>query len=211
MKRLCIILFLIIFMILPLESKTLWKDINIYTSGAGLNIGDILVVDIEDISKLKFSMAMNDEKSFNISTSPDSNITAFLPKVTSNKNIRSKGNSTYSGDRNINVQIATRIIQKNNDGTLKITGRQEYVFNGITNKFQLSGVIDPTLVKGRTVMSKHIADFKLDIRGLTEKGIVSIDRPAVKEGESASVNLNENEKQKLIIDYLNKMIRELTR
>ncbi len=211
MKRLCIIIFLTMVMILPLESKTVWKDINIYTSGAGLNIGDILVVDIEDISKIKFSMAMKDEKSFNISTSPDSNITAFLPKVTSNKNIQSKGNSTYSGDRNLNVQIATRIIEKMGDGTLKITGRQEYIFNGITNKFQLSGVIDPTLVKGRTVMSKHIADFKLDIRGLTEKGIVSLDRPAVKEGESASVNLNENEKQKLIIDYLNKMIRELTR
>ena len=41
------------------HTKTIWKDINIYASGAGLNVGDILVVNIQDISKLKFFKAQN--------------------------------------------------------------------------------------------------------------------------------------------------------
>ncbi len=196
---------------ISIHSKTIWKDINIYASGAGLRVGDILVVSIEDVSKLKFSMSLKDENSYNIVSNPDANITAFLPKISSDKKIKSAGKSTFAESGDLNVSIASRITQIQNDGKFRIGGTREYVFNGIVNRFRISGIIDPGLIKGRTVRSKDIAEFRLDIRGLKEKGAIGIERPKLGEEESASTTLTEEEKQAIILDYLNKMIRELSR
>ena len=208
-----IISLIIITLIIPvcIYSKTIWKDINIYASGAGLNIGDVITVSIEDISKLKFSMNYSDEKSFNIISNPDSGLTPFLPRISSNKNKKDNDKSSFSGTGSLSMSIASRITDKLNDGKLRITGTREYIFNGIINRFSVNGIIDPALIKGRSVQSKEVADFVLDIRGITEKGAILLQRPDVKEGESSNTNLTEQEKQNIIINYLNKMINELTK
>ncbi len=206
-----IIVAAVIILPLSLNSKTIWKDINIYSSGAGLRVGDILIVDVMDISKLKFNMTLKDENSFNIASNPDANITAFLPKVSSDRKIKSGEKSSFSGNGNLSVSIASRITQRLGDGKFRIDGTREYIFNGILNRFKLSGIIDPAFVKGRTVRSKDIADFRLDIRGLKEKGAIGIERPKLGEDESASTSLTEEEKQVIILDYLNKMMKELSR
>lgn len=211
--RRSIISLIIITLIIPvcIYSKTIWKDINIYASGEGLKIGDVITVSIEDISKLKFTMNYTDDKSFNIISNPDSNLTPFLPRITSNKNKKDIDKSSFSGTGNLTMSIASRITEKMNDGKFRMAGTKEYIFNGIINRFRVNGIIDPAVLKGRTVKSREVADFILDIRGITERGAIMIQRPNVKEGETSSTNLTEQEKQDIIIDYLNKMINELTK
>ncbi len=212
MKKFVLLLILLTLTIpVYIYSKTIWKDINIYASGAGLNIGDIITVNVSDLSKLKFSMTHTDDKSFNIISNPDSNLTPFLPRISSNKNKKDNDKSSFTGTGSLTISIAAQITEKTNDGKFRIAGIREYVFNGIINRFRVGGVIDPALLKGRTVQSKEVAGFILDIRGITEKGAIFIQRPGVKEGESSATKLTEQEKQDIIIDYLNKMLNELTK
>jgi flagellar basal body L-ring protein FlgH len=193
------------------NSKTLWKDRNIYASGTNLNVGDILVVNINDISQLRFNVTFNNDNSYNIISNPDTTLTGFLPKISSNKKIQSSDKADFSGKGGLNIAIASRVVNRLGDGKLNIAGVREYSFNGKINRFVVSGIVDPELVKGRTVLSKNIADFKLEIRGLLERGNINIEREKLKEGEASSTTLTEEEKQKIITDYLNKMLREIGR
>ncbi|MFH0976338.1 MAG: flagellar basal body L-ring protein FlgH [Spirochaetota bacterium] len=213
MKRFIVFTMLFLFLTFHFDiySKTLWTDRNIYASGTNLNIGDIVVVNINDVSQLKFNITYNNDNSFNVISNPDTTITGFLPKISSNKKITASDKSDFSGKSGLSITIASRIINKLNDGKLTINGTREYSFNGKINRFTLSGIVDPELIKGRSVMSKNVADFRLEIRGLMEKGAVNLIRPDLKEGEASSTNLTEDEKQKIIWDYINKMLREISR
>jgi flagellar basal body L-ring protein FlgH len=194
-----------------INSKTLWKDRNIYASGTNLNVGDIIVVNINDISQLKFNITFNNDNSYNIISNPDTTITGFLPKISSNKKLSSTDKADFSGKGGLNISIASTVVNRMGNGKLTITGIREYSFNGKINRFVVSGIVDPELIKGRSVLSKNVADFKLEIRGLLEKGDINIERAKLKEGEASSTTLNEDEKQKIITDYLNKMLREISR
>jgi flagellar basal body L-ring protein FlgH len=207
------ILIIAILFILPLQtdSRSVWKDRNIYASGTNFNVGDILIVDVTDISQLKFSVTLNNDNSYNVTSNPDTGLTGFLPKVAANKKITSSDKADFSGKGNLNISIASRVVNRTRDGKFTITGAREYSFNGKINRFTLSGIVDPVLIKGRSVLSKDIADFRLEIRGLLERGVVNMERPALKEKETSSTNLTEEEKQKIIIDYINKMLREIGR
>ena len=73
----------------------------------------------------------------------------------------------------------------------------------------VTGMVDPALLKGRIIDSRNVANFSLTITGVKQG--VAVTRPALKKDEQASANLTEEEKQKIIIDYLERMLGELTR
>jgi flagellar basal body L-ring protein FlgH len=202
---------LLVFIPETISSKTLWKDRNIYASGTNLNVGDVIVVNINDISQLKFNITFTNDNSYNIISNPDTTITGFLPKISSNKKLSSSDKADFSGKGGLNISIASRVVNRFGDGKLTIAGVREYSFNGKINRFAVSGIVDPELIKGRSVSSKNVADFKLEIRGLLEKGQINIERAKLKEGEASSTNITEEEKQNIIADYLNKMLREISR
>lgn len=195
----------------PCFSKTLWSDKNIYSSGESLQAGDIVAVNIEDISQLRFSLALADSASFSISSNPDATITGFLPRVASDKKVSSTGKTDVSGRGNLKITIGSRVVRRLPDGKYEIGGNREYSFNGAVSRFSVTGIIDPASVKGRAVDSRDIAEFRLVIRGVKEGAGVTVARPPLKENESASGALTEEEKQRIIVDYLNKMLQELTR
>ena len=90
MKKLIIIKIVILVIIFPgieLNSKTIWKDSNIYSSSGNIRIGDIIVVNVTDISTMRFSLNMNSETTSDLSSNPDVQITGFLPKIASNNKL----------------------------------------------------------------------------------------------------------------------------
>lgn len=192
-------------------AKTIWKDKNIYSSGESLQVGDIISIYVDDISQMKFSMSLADNSTVSITSNPDPNLTGFLPKVSANKKINNSDKTDVAGKGNLKIIIGGRVTRKLNDGKFEFNGNREYSFNGVVNRFTVSGLIDPAYLKGRAVYSNNIANFRLEIRGLKEAAGIGVARPPLKEGESASQTLTEAEKQKIIIDYLNKMLKELSR
>jgi len=205
---------LLICLLLPVSTsfaKSLWSDRNMYSSGEILRVGDIVTVKIEDISQMRFSIVVNSNNAFSISSNPDANITGFLPKVSSDRKVQNTDKTDFSGKGNMMVSIAARVNAKLADGKFRISGTRQYSFNGVTSSFIVSGIIDPSLMKGRSILSDDIANFRLEVRGVREGIGIELTRPPLKEGETASPALTEEEKQRIIIDYLKKMIQELTR
>ena len=189
--------------------KSIWKDRNYYSSSQSLNVGDIVIIQVKDISQLKFNLDLARTSTSNINTNPDMTITGFLPKIASTSQIGSNNSTKFSGKGELVVSVASQVVRKEANGKFAVTGARTYSFNGVTNTITVSGIVDAALVKGRNIDSNNIVNFRLEIRGTAEG--TTIQRPAVKENEKVDANLSETDKQKIITDYLQKMVRELTR
>lgn len=205
-----ILIFLMLFVSADIMADNLWRDRNIYASGQNLKVGDILLVTINDISKMNFNISVNSDNSFNFISTPDKNITGFLPKASANSKRNNAGTTKVRGANNLKIAIPATITENAKYGKYKITGERQYSFNGVSSRFSISGIIDPAILQGRQVDSGDIAEFNLSIRGFREGAGINVTRPDLKKDETAKTDLTEQEKQKIIIDYLNKTINELT-
>ena len=192
-----------------LNAGTIWKEKDIYSTDKNLQVGDIILVNVRDFSKLKFDIALNNNSSSNITANPDVTITGFLPKVSSNKNIKNNESTSFNGNSKIDFSIAARVTEKQNNGYAAVSGTRIYTFNGITNTLIITGVVDPKFLNSGTIDSGQVADFRIQITGRKEG--LTIRKNQLREGEKLTTELTDAEKQQILIDYLEKMIRELTK
>lgn len=195
--------------IVPLIQASVWRDRDIYSSEANLQVGDIVVVTINDLSKFSFDAKLNDSSASDILSNPDVTVTGFLPKISASKNFKNNESSAYHGSSKIVLSIATRVTERQANGFAVITGTRTYSFGGVTNTMAVRGIIDPRMINGGVIDSENVADFVIQITGRKEG--VAVRKGPLAEGEAASIVLTEEEKQRIITDYLEKMIRELTR
>ncbi len=199
--------FLSIFSV-SLEAKTLWQDSNPYSPENRLNIGDVILVEIDDLSKMKFTFKIRGNKKSEVNSSPDMTITGFLPKVGATSNTNSDKTIDFSHDGRLNLLMSTRITGKTGN-KFNITGSRTYQLNGQLNRIVMTGLLDPVFLKGRKIESRYISDIRINIRS-TEREF-NLKRQALKGDEKAAAELTEQEKQQILIDYLQKMLGELTR
>lgn len=211
MKQFIIILVLFLGSEHFLAAASLWRDRNMYKSGESIKVGDVITVRIDDLTNLQFSMNSNSRTSSEIASNPDVNITAFLPKVSSDKKSTSQDRTELSSKGRLTLDIAAQITNRANDGTFAIRGIKEYSFSGVANLFEVSGAVDPALVNGRTVRSGDIVNFRLNIATVRQGLNMNIQRPALTPDQTPKAELTNEEKQKIIIDYIEKMLNELTR
>lgn len=209
MIRFCKIFVLIFFFSICADAATIWKDKDIYSTDKNLQVGDIIIIYVKDFTKMKFDVALKNNASSNIESNPDVTITGFLPKVSSNKNIKNNDATNFNGNSKIEIAIAASVTGKQNNGFSTISGTRVYTFNGVTNTIQVAGIIDPKLLNAGSIDSEHIADFRIQISGRKE-GLTVRKTPGAA-GEPVTTDLTDPEKQQIVIDYIEKMIRELTR
>ncbi|OHD71056.1 MAG: hypothetical protein A2W19_08580 [Spirochaetes bacterium RBG_16_49_21] len=195
---------------LNLSAKSIWQDKNPYTSEGDVKVGSVILVAINDISDMRFTYSVNNRSNSSVSSNPDVTITGFLPKVSADKRIGSDDSTQFSGRGKISFSIAVRVINRVPGGTLlAVAGSRTYTFSGATNIITVTGLIDPALVRGRAIDSNSVVDFALEIRGVKQG--INLQRPPLKKDEAANANLTEEEKRQIILDYLRKMLGELTR
>lgn len=187
---------------------SIWKDKNIYTAQDTIKVGDIFTVAITDISQMRFTLTLANNDAFTVTSTPDGNITAFLPPVNANKKATVNNTTNLQHRGNITLHIAATIQQKLENGNFKIVGSKTLSFSGVTTVFNVTGIINPVSIKGGIINSSDIANLVLQIQGVKEG--VTITRQPLKEGETASSTLTEQEKQQIIIQYLERILGELT-
>lgn len=207
MKRIALI---VILMAVPawLGAKTIWKDGNPYGSSSDIPVGAVIVVSVNDMSDMRFTYTTGNKIGSTVSSNPDMTITGFLPKVSADRKITNDDMTQFAGKQKIAFSIAVRVLNRVGN-MLNVAGSKTYTFSGVTNIVTVTGLVDPALMKGRAIDSNNVADFTLEIRGL--KLGINLQRPPLKKDEKADASLTEEEKQRIIIDYLKKMLGELTR
>ncbi len=209
MKKLSVML-IIAAACIQLSGETLWRDRNVYSS-ENLANGDTVIVDIEDISQMRFSINLENKTNTTISSEPDVNITGFLPKVSASKTIDNKDNLKLDGRTNMRITVATSVTGTAGNGTYNINGFKEYVFNGVLTRFTVTGVVNPAMLDGRKIKSENVINFRLNIQSAKSGINLPLERAALEEGKGADSSLTEEEKQAIILDYLRKMLNELSR
>ncbi len=209
MKRLLATVLTILFC-MGLNAKSIWQDKNPYTSEGDIKVGSVIVIAINDISDMRFSFSTMNRGNSSVSSIPDTTITGFLPKVAANRRTGSDDSTQFSGKGKISFSIAARIINRAPGGVLyTVAGARSYTFAGSNNTITVAGLVDPALIKGRTVDSNSVVDFTMEIR--SSKQALNLQRPPLKKDEKAEVTLTEQEKQQIIIEYLRKMLGEITK
>jgi len=208
MKKILLVYALLVALGCILNAKTIWRDRNPYATDQDLRAGSVIVINVNDISEMRFNLTMSDKSTSAVSSNPDMAITGFLPKVAADRRIVSDDGTQFAMKGRASFSIATRVLRR--VGTMvSVAGSRTYTLNGVTDIITVTGLVDPAMIKGRSVDSGSVADFTMEIRGV--KRGVNIERPPIKEGETANTGLTEEEKQRIIIDYLKKMLGELTR
>ena len=208
MKKILAAALLVLVMGSLAHSRTLWRDRNLYSTSGQLGAGDVIVIEIRDISSMRFSLDLSSKNNSSVSSNPDMVITGFLPKIAADRTIKSGNVTDFKGAGKMFFTVASTITAEAN-GKYTVAGVRTYSFNGITTAIRVNGSVDSALLQGRSVDSRSIADFRMEI---TENRVgVPIRREPLKEGETAALSLTEEEKQRIIVDYLQKMLGELTR
>lgn len=192
-----------------LYSNSVWVDRNLYSPDVDLAPGSLIVIEVNDITDLQFTLSFTSSKSGTVNSMPDTTITGFLPPVSSSKNFSSSDSGDYTSGGNMNFTIAATVIDTTPEGLYRVSGSRAYIFDGRRNILSVGGLIDSTLIKGRSIDSSQIANFTIELSVSSET--MNITRPPLEEDETADYNLTEQEKQDMIIDYLEKMLSEIGR
>jgi len=171
-------------------------------------VGDVVTVVIHDIGQLQFDVTSRNAMAGSVDSSPDINITGFLPKVSGNRALKRSENSNYSERRRLAFSVGTLVQNVTPNGSLTLAGTRVYSFDGRENTLTVSGVVDPAKIKNGAVNSIDIANFRLVIN--TTSDGMRIQRPPLAEDETAELNLTEQEKRDLLIRYFEQMINSLT-
>ena len=162
MKKI-IISSILFFVIVPLFAKTLWVDSNLYSSKGAFKVGELIMVNVRDISNLKFSVDSKSNSSINLSSSPDKNLTKFLPPVSFNKNMDNSGSIKYKGKNSLKFTIATTIQGRTKGGLLKVAGSRTYRISGVMTQVAVSGVVDTLSISGGEVDSNRVGNFTFSL------------------------------------------------
>lgn len=191
-----------------LFARTIWVDRNPYATPGVLQEGDIVVVQIDDISNLRFTVELGRTSDADVSSEPDQTITGFLPRANARRSFSQQENTQLRGRGNLEISIATRVLNRAGERNYAIGGSKTYTLDGNTHIISVSGIISPSSMDGMEIDSNRVADFTLEVQSIRQG--FNLQREAPGEDENASAELTEAEKQRIIVDYLNRILSELT-
>lgn len=203
-------IYLFLLFSLRLSAASIWQERNIYSAAESLREGDTVTVEINDMSRLRYDLTVDNKNTSAVNTDPDQTITAFLPSVSASKDISNSDNVEISSRSNMTMRIAVSVAGRAANGNYTIQGLRQYVVNGVASGIAVSGEINPKSIQGNTVKSESVINFRMVIT-TTRQGLgMNLTRQLEQDG-TATTDLTEEEKQRIITDYLQKMLDELTR
>ncbi len=206
--RIAAMAFIPVLLATALFARTIWVDRNPYATPGVLQGGDIVVVKIDDISNLRFNVELGRTSDADVSSEPDQTITGFLPRANARSSFNKQENTRLRGRGNLNISIAARVLNRAGERNYAIAGSKTYTLDGNTHIISISGIISPASMDGMEIDSNRVADFTLEVQSIRQG--FNLQRDAPGEDENATAELTEAEKQRIIVDYLNRILSELT-
>lgn len=195
---------------IPLVAATFWVDGSRYESANLLETGDIVLINVTDISDFKFDLKVKNGKNASVDSAPDITITGFLPQVQSVRKIKGDDFGEFTGGSKISFTIAGILGNRLADGRFAVTGVKEYTFNGTANTISVSGTISPSLLKNREIDSSLIGNFRVEIS--SSRTTPDLQYEETQEDENPEeVRLTDQQKRQLLMQYLNELINEQQR
>lgn len=206
---------------------SLWDDtFPGYISGtSALQVGDIVVVEIDAGFKLQFTSSSKDSKSITLEFSGGEfgDLFSFLPRANASGNRSIQGREEYT----LTTELVTRVDRLDENGKAYIVGTRTIQFEGKGDSIRLEGWVDPDdLDQQRKISFSKVADVRLVFRSFLEpqvnylkdedierilreeaappvEGEEGVPAPTTEQGK---LGLTEKRKRELVILYINRII-----
>jgi len=197
-----------------LSGEDLWVDHNPYSSAGSIRTGTILKLVVEEPIKAEYEYNRKLDENATIKITPDKSITDFLPPADTDKSITGKDKVKIKAKGLLSFRMAVTVTAKNEGGTLKIRGGRSIAYESgrARQRITVSGSVNRQDVSAnRIVHSSEVADLAIVIVG---SPIPQTDNIRMKQipGSGGTMQpkaeLSEEEKQRLLLDYLNRLLGE---
>ncbi len=206
-------------------SQSLWVDTNPYSTGKqGLKVGAVLRVLLKEGIKADYQFESGKDDSITIKSAPDKKIVPELMGYNYDRSIAAKGNGKEKSNSKLIGSMAVQITEIDPEsGILTVEGVREAFFEKGKSMLKLSGKVSSTDIKGgNTIPSDLVANLKLEYKsGPIEKDMNDPDiqlKPALDpkgqqiigpDGQPIQkAELSENEKQKIILKNIRRLLGE---
>jgi flagellar L-ring protein FlgH len=204
-------------------AQSLWLDSNPYTTGQqGMKVGAVLRVQLKEGIKADYTFESGKDETVSIKSAPDKKIVPEIMGYNFDRSIAAKSNGKEKSNSKILGSMAVQVIEISETGILTVSGTREASFEKGKSLLKLSGKVSPTDVRGNTIPSDLVADLKLEYKaGPIAKDLNDPDvqmKPAMAPNGKPVIGpdgqplqkaeLSENEKQKIILKNIRKLLGE---
>lgn len=150
----------------PIYSQTIGTPFNPYSSAQGLKVGDVLHVRIDENTRAQYTFEFNRSRSQSVDSSPDQNITEFLPKAQSTRNTSDDQDGELEAQSRFTAAMSVLVSRKNDDGTFRVDGVKILNYDGQTSSVQLRGIVHPRDISdGYLIPASKIANLSITFQG----------------------------------------------
>ncbi|WP_406600493.1 flagellar basal body L-ring protein FlgH [Leptospira sanjuanensis] len=200
---------------LKAQDVSLWTDKNPYSVRQNIKVGSPLYVRITNGLQAEFELESNADETITLKSMPDKKIIPDMPSYNNDRTItrKNKGKIKSLGKVKGNLTALVTAIDPNT-GLLTIQGQKVNVINGEENSLALSGTVSPEFVeKDSSINADKIANLQVNFNGRINRqqvnppiALKSVTNP---DGSvTVKAELSEEEKQRLILNQLNRLLGE---
>ncbi|TGM57805.1 flagellar basal body L-ring protein FlgH [Leptospira adleri] len=197
------------------QDSSLWTDKNPYSVRQNIKVGSPLFIKIRNGLQAEFELESNADETLTLKAMPDKKIIPDMPSYNNDRTItrKNKGKIKSIGKIKGNLTALVTAVDPNT-GLLTIQGQKLSVINGEENSLILAGTVAPEFVeKDSSLDSDKIANLQVTYNGrinpkqatppIALKTITNPDGSVTVKAE-----LSEEEKQRLILNQLNRLLGE---
>jgi len=204
-------LFLIVFYTIEITAQiSLYQGLNPYSTNSSQ--GEIIRVNVSSSFSLTINGTWNRNMEINLRMEPDRKNLSFLNSSQQSKNSNRKSMERQNVSEKFNF-IISAFINKQDDGSYKITGNRIVTIDGKTTRVQLTGFTDSKSIVNGVVHADSIADLNLFVQSQPQPALDNSynggveDNGVNKEGELAkNQDFTPEQTRKYVIEYLQEIL-----
>ncbi len=195
-------------------AKDLWEDHNPYSTTGQVVAGTVLKLQVEAPVIIEYEYERKTDEKATIKITPDPKITDFLPAANSEKTINGSEKLVLKAKSRLVLNMAVTVQGDGTGKTLQITGTRQigYENDRARQLIQVTGRVNRADIRqDLTVHSDQVADLVILITGAPvpqNAGIQMKQKPEAGGQPQPAAELSNEEKQKLLLDHLNRILGE---
>ncbi|RHX89910.1 flagellar basal body L-ring protein FlgH [Leptospira stimsonii] len=197
------------------QDSSLWTDKNPYSVRQNIKVGSPLYIRITNGLQAEFELESNADETLTLKAMPDKKIIPDMPSYNNDRTItrKNKGKIKSVGKIKGNLTALVTAVDPNT-GLLTIQGQKVSVINGEENSLILAGTVAPEFVeKDSSLNSDKIANLQVSYNGrINPKQVnppIALKTVTNPDGSvTIKAELSEEEKQRLILNQLNRLLGE---
>ncbi|MDH5655058.1 MAG: flagellar basal body L-ring protein FlgH [Spirochaetia bacterium] len=215
-----IIIFLGLIFIFPvffsLNGEDIWIDHNPYHPLASIPEGSIIKIFVDEPVVVEYEYEGNSGENVTIKMTPDKDLMNFLPKANVEKSITSENKVRIRARGRVRFRAAVTVVGNVENGVIRFQGRKTVGSEEgrAEQVITISGRVSvDDVTSSRTIKSSDVADLVVQVKGLPvakKKNIeMKTEQPEdPNEPAKKSAKISDDEKQQLLLEYLNRILGE---